>query len=43
MSFRFVAVRIHAVGRNLQGSQIVHALMKIACCTSCSCETKKAA
>ena len=30
MSFRFVAVRIHAEGRNLQASQIVHALMKIA-------------
>ena len=24
-SFRFVAVRIHAEGRNLQGSRVVHA------------------
>ena len=30
MSLRFVAVRIHAVGRNLKASQVVHALMKIA-------------
>ena len=30
MSFRFVAVRIHAVGRNLQCSRFVHASMKIA-------------
>ena len=37
MSFRFVAVRIHAEGRNLQGSRIVHG------CTNCSCGTEKAA
>ena len=46
MSFRFVAVRIHAEERNQQGSRFAGCPCfneNRECCMNCSCETKKAA
>ena len=40
-SFRFAAVRIHAEGKNLQGSRVVHAWMKIASITRTVLEERR--
>jgi len=40
-SFRFVAIRIHAEGRNLQGLRVVHAWMKIASITRTVLEERR--